>query len=954
MLNNLVKNNTAQWLQSQTCSIAGLLKYIRGKGELRDTQVEAIETYLYLKIVGENKPLWQLFAEGLFKKEIDFSPTKLPYPRCASYLMENIAAYSLYSFASEMIDNKMRLPGLVELIQKQPEQLDYEAAIKKLFYDVDYSDYLMSLPMGAGKTYLMAAFIYLDLYYASIEPDNMNFAHNFLVLIPSGLKSSIGPSLRTIESFDPSWVIPQPYAADLKRQLKFDVLDEQKAAQRSNKARNPNAAKVNQCLPDPFGQVFVVNAEKVILNKVRDDTLVLDFSEDEEERSANELRALIGKIPNLSIFIDEVHHAASSDIKLRQVVNGWNEKGNITTVLGFSGTPYLSSVEKVPLIGSHVLKSSEITNTVYYYPLTRAIESFLKNPVVKVAENMSHLEIVRGGIEDFNRQYGDLVYGNGTIAKLAIYCSTIAMLEEEIYPFLQNELKINPDEILRYHGGNQSYSLAAESELEFKSLDTPLSRKKYILLVAIGKEGWDCRSLTAVLLPQKSRSSSRNAIIQTTCRCLRQVVKGQHETALIWLNKENARILNQQLQQEQNTSIEELNRLTRSSQVPMIERVSRVATLELPKIDYYQLQIKYQAVEEEEGANSRAKLDLLLDGLESYKSAALVRQSGIHDLDSARLDFVGKIVADLANYNTWVFNLSRSSFKMISVKELLCYDQLLKRIFDAVTFQSDGFLVFDGQYDLYAIETQIRLAFSVKKHLQTDEEVVPQEADLLIVDKLQPVALNRNIYPPAAVREQILEFDINPRTQAEFDQSKTERIIELIKEGRFEAIAQVAQELIYPIVWRRDKTLHHLPYNFDSGFERTILETALNLGNVMDKNLEMYFNGERGITEFVIDCYAKRGRYWRSVGRYTADFLMLQRKPDRAIHKVLIVETKGEAYASDESFKRKRFFVETEFLQQNEAKFGYKRFDFLYLEDTSDLDTNMARLSEKINEFFED
>jgi type III restriction enzyme len=40
-------------------------------------------------------------------------------------------------------------------------------------------------------------------------------------------------------------------------------------------------------------------------------------------------------------LIDEVHHAATDDIKLRQAVNYWHSKGNITTVLGFSGTPYL-------------------------------------------------------------------------------------------------------------------------------------------------------------------------------------------------------------------------------------------------------------------------------------------------------------------------------------------------------------------------------------------------------------------------------------------------------------------------------------------------------------------------------------------------------------------------------------------------------------------------------------
>src|SRR6202012_5714922 len=144
-----------------------------------------------------------------------------------------------------------------KLIVIDPARLDYNTIIKSIFYNVTYADYLLSLPMGAGKTYLMAAFIYLDLYFAGNEPNNKTFAQNFLVLIPSGLKSSIVPSLKTIENFDPSWVLPEPSASRLKKLLKFDVLDEQKTAKKSNKARNPNAQKVNPCLPPPFGQVFV-------------------------------------------------------------------------------------------------------------------------------------------------------------------------------------------------------------------------------------------------------------------------------------------------------------------------------------------------------------------------------------------------------------------------------------------------------------------------------------------------------------------------------------------------------------------------------------------------------------------------------------------------------------------------------------------------------------------------
>jgi type III restriction enzyme len=159
--------------------------------------------------------------------------------------------------------------------------------------------------------------------------------------------------------------------------------------------------------------------------------------------------------------------------------------------------------------------------------------------------------------------YKNKVYENGAIAKIAIYCSNIEVLEEEVYPFLTGELKINPAEILKFHGGNKTYTLPKENELEFRSLDLPISKKRYILLVQVGKEGWDCPSLTGVILSQKG-DSPQNMVLQTSCRCLRQVDKDKEETALIWLNKDNAETLNKQLKQEQNSSIDELNSTKRS------------------------------------------------------------------------------------------------------------------------------------------------------------------------------------------------------------------------------------------------------------------------------------------------------------------------------------------------------------------------------------------------------
>ena len=103
--------------------------------------------------------------------------------------------------------------------------------------------------MGAGKTYLMAAFIYLDLYFAQNEPSNPAFAHNFMVLAPSGLKTTIIPSLKNIQEFDPTWIIPEPTASNLRRIIKFEILDEQKSAKKSNLVRNPNAQKIYNHIP---------------------------------------------------------------------------------------------------------------------------------------------------------------------------------------------------------------------------------------------------------------------------------------------------------------------------------------------------------------------------------------------------------------------------------------------------------------------------------------------------------------------------------------------------------------------------------------------------------------------------------------------------------------------------------------------------------------------------------
>jgi superfamily II DNA or RNA helicase len=962
MLNNIIEHKKRKWLQSNDCPVKDLVLYMKEKGNLRDTQIEAIETYLFLKIEGQNKPLWKLFSEGFFTNGTDL--TKLNINQAArDFLTKNKSAQALYDFSRQKNGDTTLLPELEKLIVDKPTELDYEQIIKNIFYNVDYADYLMSLPMGAGKTYLMAAFIYIDLYFAHNEPENKTFAHNFLVLIPSGLKSSIVPSLRTIENFDPTWVIPDPAASELKRMLKFEILDESRSTKKSNRVVNPNAGKVNACLPNPFGRVFVVNAEKVILDRleVTNQLEVFERTEDEEDKRANELRNLIGKIPNLSILIDEVHHAATDDIKLRQVVNKWQSKGNITTILGFSGTPYLAKADKIQVSEETFFKFSQITNTVYYYPLVTAIKGFLKTPKVKIGQNLDRFQIIKKGIEDFKESYGKKRYSNGTIAKIAIYCTNIEVLEEEVYPFLTGELKINPDEILKFHKGNKKYSQPEGSELEFRSLDLPISKKRYILLVQVGKEGWDCPSLTGVILSQKG-DSPKNMVLQTSCRCLRQVDPEQDETALIWLNDYNAKTLNDQLKKEQQTSIEEINKIKKNGKVEWVERFSRMELLDLPLVDFYQLRVKYQSIDEETEAHTKKKLAELVKNIEQYKAAAMVTTAEISNLDEGDIAIMKQTGFDAANFNLWMHEISKESFGLIKTTELYIFNTELQAIFQKVSYEANGILFWNELYDLYTINSKIRLAFSIKRDLKTESEVIPENASLLLVDKLGSVEKNDKLYPEKMDVDKILAVDESGEdieidlTKARVDYDKALKTLEDAGMGHMMSSWEDFQKKYdHSLAVRsKDKTFHYLPYNFvQSGFEKDILQKTLQLDSYKEYGLEVYYNGERGLTEFVINCFAKNGKNWKNIGRYTTDFLIIQRK-QKTIHKALLVETKGEGFKNDPDFLQKKNFVETEFLKQNNDKFGYQRFDFLYLEDGTNIANNIVTINNKIDEFFKE
>lgn len=966
MFYQLIQKKRDLWYQSSDCTVRDLVGYIRQRGMMRDAQIDAIKTYLYLKIACQAKPLWQLFAEGMFN-DTDVDAEEIN-AEAREVMMTNPAALALYQYSRQKDRNgKQIAPDLEQFIRHHAREIDYEQVLKDIFYGVTYSDYLFSLPMGAGKTYLMAAFIYIDLYFAQNEPANPIWAHNFLILAPSGLKSSIVPSLRSIRDFDVSWIFPQATAASLKRLMKFEVLDEQKSAKNSNIVKNPNAHKVNQYLSDgaTMGLVLITNAEKVILDRWDDNDKDLAVFSDKELRQlaiANELRDVIGKIPSLSIFIDEVHHASDGEIKLRQVVTTW-ATGNrsFCDVLGFSGTPYLEKAEKVTLGGSFDIKNTNITNVVYYYPLIEGIDNFLKRPEVKFAESDVH-GIVSQGVRDFLDRYKNTTYADGTQAKLAIYCGQIPTLEEEVYPLVSeivSEYGLNPAEvILKRHKGSGSskkdvkkYPEPEGSEAAFMSLDSPSSKIRIVLLVQIGKEGWDCKSLTSVILPHEG-SCPKNMVLQTSCRCLRQVTRGEHEDALMWMNKWNADKLNKELKQQQNITLKEFNNKPRL-ELKHIERCSRMEQQKVPPIDFYQLKVEYETQMVEQQPDTAARL-----ADPSFLKKADASLVYVQDFEGNTLDYeeMQKHEGESLTFQWWLQQIAKESMGTLTVASLRKHKAQLRSIFEAITLpnlQDDDSRIENADYDHYQIRANIRKAFVPKRDYTIVEEVVPESASILSVEHPKPLDVvdDSRFYPSQEAVREILDWDANPH-KGEIPQAVLDVVENMRKTGFSEEQVQLilqGQKVEVDAYPERKQTYQYLPYRFDSNLEKEYFVQGL-IPMMKDKQLEYYFNGDDTLTEFKIRCYRKVGKHWEYDGKYVPDFLVLSRDAEGHIDRICIIETKGEGYAA--KFQERREFMQNVFVPKNNEAFHRERFRYLYLEDTDNPQVQMAKTMQMIKDFF--
>ena len=63
MFYKMIERARDRWYASADCTVTDLVGYMIQRGHLRDAQIEAIKTYLFLKIACKCQPLKKLFCQ---------------------------------------------------------------------------------------------------------------------------------------------------------------------------------------------------------------------------------------------------------------------------------------------------------------------------------------------------------------------------------------------------------------------------------------------------------------------------------------------------------------------------------------------------------------------------------------------------------------------------------------------------------------------------------------------------------------------------------------------------------------------------------------------------------------------------------------------------------------------------------------------------------------------------
>ncbi len=729
---------------------------------LRKPQFEALEMYIFIKEFLNNQSVSEIFKDWMEKKG-GFKNSKLSIGQ----------------------DNQI---DIFEYSTKEYKEV-YEMLIK---YKEVYSNYIFALTMGLGKTILMATCIFYEFLLANKYPNDPRFCHNALVFSPD---KTVLHSLKEIQTFDNSKVIPNEYVRILDSNIKFHFLEE--------------AGTTLNTLDNSDFNIIISNNQKIILRKkhTEDTPIQLLFNDNDRKSDIDDIFSelygieqhmeegdlifnqrfeKITRLSQLGVYVDEAHHLFGKQLdkdlydksksSLRTTINilanRLNQKGSrVVACYNYTGTPY---------VGNNILPE-----VVYSYGLRESIANgYLKDAEPQAFENVKNETFIRNVVKDFWRTYGEKRYEN-MLPKLAIYGSEIKEVEEEIVPTLEEvleELNIPRDKILINVGDSK---LTKDNDInEFNNLDTEKSNKQFIILVGKGKEGWNCRSLFGVALYRSPDSSI--FVLQATMRCLRKITNVQ-QTASVYLSKDNYEILDNELNKNFKMSVKDIkNKENDDKQIYEVKVVPPPRYIKIKNINHkYNLVKKYNE-------HTCINLELEKIDLEKYKSKIIKKES----LADSRVAKVKEI---------------ESSQENIRYSEIMLYSEIARYIGDMKCSEVKKILKNDinkvieivSKYNqiLYdwIIPKIVDFAYELEKYTTTeDKEVVllkqPEEEYYTFKAKPELVITNKDLQI-LGVRNKSFHadtycFDSKPEKELFLQYIKNKKIKEIYFTGMFTNASQ--------------------------------------------------------------------------------------------------------------------------------------------------------------------
>ena len=807
------------------------------KAFLRQPQFEALEVYVFLKEFLGNAKVEEIFRDWYEKKG-----------RFANR-------------AEGGIQGEQRQGDIFDALTQDQYKAMFAAMRKN---SRAYPNYIFALTMGTGKTILMATCIFYEFLLGNKFGKDTKYCLNALVFAPD---KTVLQSLREIESFDKSRVIPPEYANFINANLKFHYLEE--------------AGTSLDTLDKSRFNIIVSNTQKIILkrkNKEKTaseklfgltgdafkrtdvyaeaaDLYDFDQPEDEADLTTNQRFEKLRRLEQLGIYVDEAHHAfgkalakdmgigaKETDTSLRTTIDmlaaSLRQSGTrVVACYNYTGTPY---------VGQEVLPE-----VVYAYGLREAIEKgFLKLVNLVSYKNTRSGEFVDLAISHFITETQGL-RPEGMLPKLAFFAATVEELINELKPAVEKALSkhgIPLSSILVNVGDTK---LTSNDDIrEFNRLDTVTSDKQFILLVNKGREGWNCRSLFGVAMFREPKSTV--FVLQATMRCLRSIGEVQH-TGNVYLSEDNLIILDNELQQNFRISADEIVKPKPTVEIRVVEPPVKIKLVRVRK----QFKVREKTIQPGTALGldrqDREAWNLLI---EKYRLIE-VRRSGLTLDDAARMR--GERTQDLTDRRE-----KRQFSRLSLVAEIARYLNrspiAIEDLLDSTREGTDELVAMTNEFNELLYDEIIPRLFKLLYELDEQEKTEEHEVELVKI-------------PSKGYYEMSANAEMTVRMQ---DVSDTERA----------------------------KSFHLDTYCFDSTPERLLFWDLLREQRVK----KLYFTGmlTHGQSDFFIQYVDPDSRAVRS---YYPDFLFLRQELDGS-EKYVIVEVKGDHQIDNVVVQAKKTYTE--------------------------------------------